>query len=323
MSAQEARERLKDLTQIYWHHTLRLFPDLIVEGAKTAELLEAEREAILGLVDLAHRSVIDVGSWNGYFAFEAKRAGAARVIATDSFVWRSPDFRGREAFDIARECLNLDIEAKDIDPTEFPGDMEPVDAVLFLGVFYHLIDPIMVLQKVAALANDLLVIETHQDVLTMPRPAMVFYPGATLNNDATNWWGPNPECMTELLATVDFRHVFYQWHPRIPRRGIYHAFRSTDTARRYLRRPADNVTVFDLGTEVGQRAIFGAKSLDAAAAANELAKVVAERDAAANELAKVVAERDAALAEIAALRGSTSWSLTAPLRTLSSIVRPR
>ena len=102
--------------------------------------------------------------------------------------------------------------------------------------------------------------------------------------------------------------MFYQWHPRIPRRGIYHAFRSIDTARRYLRRSADNVTFFDLGTEVGRCAIFGA-GFDA--------------EAAANELAKVVAERDAARAEIAALRGSTSWSMTAPLRTLSSIVRPR
>lgn len=309
MSAQEVRERIKDLTQFYWHHTLRLFPDLIVEGAKTAELLEAEREAILGVVDLGDRSVIDVGTWNGYFAFEAKRAGASRVIATDSFVWRSPEFRGREAFEIARECLNLDVEAKDIDPTEFPGDMELVDAVLFLGVFYHLIDPIMVLQKVASLANDLLVIETHQDVLTMPGPAMAFYPGAKLNNDASNWWGPNPECMTELLATVDFRHVFYQWHPRIPRRGIYHAFRSADTARRYLLRQVDNMTLFDLGSGIGRRAIFRAPSFDA--------------EAAAKELAKVVAERDAALAEIAALRGSTSWSVTAPLRALSSIVRPR
>jgi hypothetical protein len=73
--------------------------------------------------------------------------------------------------------------------------------------------------------------------------------------------------------------VFYQWHPQIPRRGIYHAFRSIETARRYLRRSADNVTFFDLGTEVGRRAIFGVKSFDAEAAADELAKVIEERDA--------------------------------------------
>jgi tRNA (mo5U34)-methyltransferase len=292
------RERVRDLSQVHWHHTLRLFPDLVVEGAKTAEMLEAERAAILGVIDLADRSVVDVGTWNGYFAFEAKRAGASRVIATDSYVWRSPLFRGREAFEVARDCLGIDVEAKEIDPTDFPGGMAPADVVLFLGVFYHMIDPIMVLQKVASLATDLLIIETHQDLLILDQPAMVFYPGATLSNDATNWWGPNPECMTELLATVDFRHVFYQHHPEAACRGIYHAFRSADTARLYLRRPVDNVTLFDLGSNVGRRAIFGAASAEFST--------------------RVAAERDAALAEVAALRSSTCWALTSPLRALKS-----
>ena len=369
MSAQGVREQVKDLMQVYWHHTLRLLPDLIVKGGKTAGTLEAECAAILGVVDLVNRSVVDVGTWNGYFAFEAKRAGASRVIATDSYVWRSPVFRGRETFEIARECLGIEVEGKEIDPTEFPGDIAPADVVLFLGVFYHLIDPIMVLQKVAPLANDLLVIETHQDLTTVDRPAMVFYPGATLNNDNSNWWAPNPRCMTELLATVGFQHVFYQRHPQIEGRGIYHAFRSADTARLYLRRTADNVTLFDLASAAAQRTIFAAGSVElgkvvaerdialaeVAAArlrevvakrnAAELGKAVSERDAAlaevAAELGKAVSERDAALAEVAAelcravrerdialtegaaLRSSTSWALTAPLRALSSIVRRR
>ena len=63
------------------------------------------------------------------------------------------------------------------DPTDFPSDIAPADV---------LIDPIMVLQKVASLANDLLVIETHQDLLTLDQPAM----GSTLHDDGSNWWGP-------------------------------------------------------------------------------------------------------------------------------------
>ena len=182
-----------------------------------------------------------------------------------------------------------------------------------------MIDPIMVLRKVASLATDLLVIETHLDLLTLGRPGMVFYPGETLNNDGSNWWGPNPECVVELLAEVDFRHVFYQHHPRMADRGIFHAFRSAETARLYLRRPADNVTLFDLGSEVGRRAIFHAPSVTRV-------ESTAEQDTAlsnAETLQTIVAERDAALAEVAALRGSTSWLLTSPLRILSSIFRPR
>jgi tRNA (mo5U34)-methyltransferase len=261
MSDQALRARYQALAQTYWHHTIQLFPDVVTKGGKSAEILAAERAAILGVVDLAGRSVIDVGTWNGYFAFEAKRAGAGRVIATDSFVWHAPIFRGRETFDLARDCLGLDVEAREIDPTDFPGDLAPADVVLFLGVFYHLIDPIMVLQKMAATINDLLVVETHLDLQSLGRPAMVFYPGTTLNNDGSNWWGPNSQCVAELLAAVGFPNVFYQHHPEVPGRGIFHAFRTAETARRYLRRPADNTTLFDLRSDGGKRAIFRGPSL--------------------------------------------------------------
>jgi tRNA (mo5U34)-methyltransferase len=241
----------------YWHHSIRLFPDLVTKGAKTVATLEKERAAIIGLLAMQGRSVLDIGTWNGYFAFEAKRAGAARVIGADSFCWDHPAYRGRETFDLGRECLGLDIEAVHIDPVDLPGDLKPADIVLFLGVFYHLIDPIAVLQQVAALARDVLVIETHQDALDVPRPAMIFYPRETLNNDPSNWWGPNPECMTELLETVGFRHVFYQHHPESRgQRGIYHAFRSADSAGKYLARRPDNVTLFDLIGGAGRGAVF-------------------------------------------------------------------
>src|SRR5687768_13077826 len=109
---QALRERAKELASIHWHHSIRLFPDLLMKGSKSESLLEAERAAILGPLDLGGRAVLDIGSWNGYFAFEAKRAGATRVIASDSLCWNIPVFRGRETFDLARECLGLDIETK-------------------------------------------------------------------------------------------------------------------------------------------------------------------------------------------------------------------
>jgi tRNA (mo5U34)-methyltransferase len=313
MSTMSLEERLEELKDVYWHHTLRLSPDLIVNGGKSAESLEAECAAILGLVDLNDRTVIDVGSWNGYFAFEAKRAGAREVTATDSFVWRLPLFRGRETFELARDYLGLDIAAKEIDPMELPGDLAPADVVLFLGVFYHMFDPIMVLRNVAALTRDLLIVETHHDLEDIDRPGMIFYPGKTLNNDGSNWWGPNPSCVAELLAELGFTRVFYQRHPEIGGRGIYHAFRSDAVAERYMRRPADNVKLLDLATPDGKRAISGAPSL-ATRLEDQLARTIAERDAARIEIATL-------RTEIAALQASTSWALTAPLRAMSRAMR--
>ena len=259
---QALRARARELMTIYWHHSIQLFPDLVTKGGKSLELLEKERAAILGPLDLSGREVLDIGSWNGYFAFEAKRAGAARVIASDSLCWHLPVFRGRETFDLARECLDLNIETKVIDPTELPGDLAPVDVVLFLGVFYHMHDPIAVLKSAAALARDVLVIETHQDLLTLDRPGMIFYPRDTLNGDHSNWWGPNPECMFELLESIGWPRVYYQHHPVVgSSRGIYHAFRSEETARRCFKQVADNVAVFDLNSDDGQGAIFHRSAL--------------------------------------------------------------
>ncbi|HEU4664488.1 MAG TPA: methyltransferase domain-containing protein [Dokdonella sp.] len=248
------RARAKELASVPWHHSIRLFPDLLIKGNKSEALLAAERAAILDPLALDGRSVLDIGSWNGYFAFEAKRAGAARVIASDSLCWNLPVFRGRETFDLARACLGLDIETKVIDPTELPGDLAPADVVLFLGVFYHMHDPIAVLKAAAGIARDALVIETHQDLLDVARPAMAFYPRDTLNGDHSNWWGPNPQCMFELLESIGWMQVYYQPHPVVGAgRGVYHAFRSADAAARLLRRRDG---LLDLRTPAGQAAAF-------------------------------------------------------------------
>jgi len=118
MSPEKLRDRIRDLSQVHWHYTLRLLPDVVVNGAKSTDTLAAGRAANLGVVDLANLSVVDVGTWDGYFASES-----SRVIATDSYVWRCELFRGRETFELARECLGIDVEAKQIDPTEFPGEL--------------------------------------------------------------------------------------------------------------------------------------------------------------------------------------------------------
>ena len=258
MDETELRARAEELKLCPWHHSIQLFPDLLIRGGKSPEILDLERTAILDLIDLNGRSLIDIGAWNGYFSFAAKRAGAVRVIATDSPAWRHPVYRGRETFDLARECLELDIEALEIDAQAMPGELTPADVVLFLGVFYHLFDPIMVLQKIAPLASDLLVIETHQDLLALDLPQMIFYPNSELNNDPTSWWGPNPACMFALLKAMGFTMIFYQDYPTGTRsRGIYHAFRSLDAVHAYLRRPADNQRFFDLSSEEGRKAVFG------------------------------------------------------------------
>lgn len=210
LSDAELRERIARIT---WFHSLPLRPGIVTPGAKSEAVLAAEVVAFLGPFDLRGRSVLDIGAWNGAFSFAAKRRGAARVLATDEFTWTHPLYRGQESFELARAELGLEIETALLDPTAMDENLGRFDLVLFLGVFYHLFDPIDVLQRMRAVTAQVLLLETHQDALERARPAMVFYPGRTLANDDTNWWGPNPPLMLHLLQQLGFARVYYRDHP--------------------------------------------------------------------------------------------------------------
>ena len=49
-----------------------------------------------------------------------------------------------------------------------------------------------------------------------------------LNNDPTNWWGPNRQCMEALLKLVGFKRIVYRPHPIVGgARGIFHAYKES------------------------------------------------------------------------------------------------
>jgi tRNA (mo5U34)-methyltransferase len=79
--------------------------------------------------------------------------------------------------------------------------------VLFLGVLYHLPNPLLALERVASVTNGLLILETVVDMIGIGRPAAAFYPGRELNGDPTNWWGPNHAAVRGMLHSVGFARV--------------------------------------------------------------------------------------------------------------------
>jgi tRNA (mo5U34)-methyltransferase len=221
------RDIRREIQQYFWFHSIDLGNDIVTPGIKSQKLLAAEAQAIFGPCNLVGRSVLDIGAWNGFFTFEAKKRGAARVLATDQFCWTHPQYRGKETFDLARDVLQIDVEDLEVDAPDLSLErVGSFDVVLFLGIFYHLVDPIRVLQNIAPIATESLVIETHLDLQNLGRPAMAFYPGKEVNNDPTNWWGPNREAMESLLRMVGFDSIEFLPHPVAGRgRGIFHARR--------------------------------------------------------------------------------------------------
>ncbi len=215
------------VNEIQWFHSLELG-----HGVRTPGIIDSQK--VLGRVNLpeqlAGKSVLDVGAWDGFYAFEAEKRGAQRVLATDHFCWSGDGWGTKRGFDLAHELLESQVESRDIDIMDLSPDAIGVfDVVLFLGVLYHMRHPMLALEKVASVAGDLLILETSADLTNCRRPALAFYQEGQLNNDGTNWFGPNEPAIHAMLKAVGFRKVQTVYRPSIGHR--FHRLRRTLTGR--------------------------------------------------------------------------------------------
>ena len=75
------------------------------------------------------------------------------------------------------------------------------DVVLYLGVLYHMEEPLTALRRVAAVTGELAIVETEAIVVPGLEHEALWrlFPGAELNGDVSNWWAPN---LTGLLGAL-------------------------------------------------------------------------------------------------------------------------
>ncbi|HYN08920.1 MAG TPA: DUF1698 domain-containing protein [Vicinamibacterales bacterium] len=202
MPGDDLRSRVGGLR---WYHTIDLGQGLVTKGVDDTPY----RLARLDLpASLAGRSVLDIGAWDGFFSFEAERRGASRVVAADSYSWHGPGWGSKAGFELARTILGSRVEDQDVDVMDLcPERVGTFDVVLLLGVLYHLPHPLLALERVASVTRGLLILETVVDLVGFRRPAVAFYPDRQLNDDPTNWWGPNAAAVRAMLHTVGFGNV--------------------------------------------------------------------------------------------------------------------
>ncbi|WP_257554609.1 DUF1698 domain-containing protein [Sphingobium sp. CFD-2] len=174
--------------------------------------------------DLSGKTVLDVGAWDGFFSFECERRRASRVVASDSYCWDGDGIQDGGGFRMAHAALNSQVERLNVSVEQLdPAIHGTFDYVLFLGVLYHARDPLGYLAKMRSLCREVTVIETWVDGLEIERPAMIFYPGATLNNDASNYFGPNEAAVIAMCREVGFSEVEVVNRHYYPNRMVFHA----------------------------------------------------------------------------------------------------
>jgi tRNA (mo5U34)-methyltransferase len=194
----------------FWYHQIELAPGFVTPGINASQTV-LRRLDDLGLPrDLTGKRVLDLGCRDGYFSFEAERRGASEVIGVD---YTEASATG---FPLAAEILNSRVQYRLLNVYDVgPAELGTFDVIFFLGLLYHLRNPMLAIDRIRAVQapGGLIFAETQTardaDVLASATPLWEFFPKDSLAGDATNCWGPNlpgfvkafEECEYEVLAS--------------------------------------------------------------------------------------------------------------------------
>lgn len=212
-SKEEALTKIRSFGR--WYHKVEVAPGVVTPGIVDCLSIAAELQLPEDCIGMR---VLDIGASDGYYSILLKKRGAKEVVAVDH---RPPDKTG---FPVLKELYDVDVKyytdsVYNISPERYGY----FDVVLCLGILYHLRNPLLLLDRIRAVCTNELYVESHaidnyfiewkhgrpSSFSKLPgelaeTPLMQFYVKDELNNDYSNWWGPNLACLEKMLQSANF-----------------------------------------------------------------------------------------------------------------------
>jgi tRNA (mo5U34)-methyltransferase len=201
-----------------WYHTIELAPGVVTPGWFDLRGV-VDR---LPWPDVEGKRCLDVATYDGFFAFELERRGAAEVVCTDipdHTDWDWPPrsrakgpaalaaFAGEKGrgFDIAREVLGSRVRkivrsVYDLDP-EVDGRF---DIVICGSLLLHLRDPLRALNAIRGVCDGVFLSMEEirlSSTLLHPRRPIADIDGM---RDICQWWVPNVAGYHRMVQSAGF-----------------------------------------------------------------------------------------------------------------------
>lgn len=199
-----------------WHHKFEIVPGIMTTG--TSYIDPAVTVSAYGVSeDLSGSVAVDVGTFDGPYAFELERRGA-HVTAIDI---QPPDVT---AFNVAKRILGSNVRYIQGSVYDLPSLLnEAVDLIFFPGVYYHLKHPILAFERINKVlkpngrlyfSGECLVsyaerldgsreqMEWVHSAAKSEVPLCLSYPG--IYKGVSNWFVPNVSCIVSWLKATGF-----------------------------------------------------------------------------------------------------------------------
>lgn len=210
-----------------WYHTIDLGQGVITQG------MFDHRPAVdryLLPQDLSGMRCLDVGTMDGFWAFEMERRGATEVVASDvaavdDLDW-PPAWRARveatldetkaDRFQIAHAALDSRVQRIERSVYELGNDLGEFDLIFCGDLLVHLKDPITAVQRIHSVCRG-------SAILCNPVKRFRFRrrrPLAELDGvDEFRWWLLSEASIERMMLAVGFQRVELGKRFELPARG--------------------------------------------------------------------------------------------------------
>lgn len=203
----------------FWYHTLDVAPGVTTKGWFDLRPVVDQ----MPWPDVRGKRCLDIGTFDGYLAFELERRGASEVVAVDvedHLLWdwppdyrsadlaRDPGFSGPPkgaGFRLAAELMESKVDWRPISIYELdPAELGTFDVVVCGSLMLHLRDPLRALEAVRSVTSGVLLsseqIELWMTVAARQRPLL------TLNGSGgeCQWFNFNAAGHDRLLYAAGF-----------------------------------------------------------------------------------------------------------------------
>jgi tRNA (mo5U34)-methyltransferase len=218
LDPEETEQAVRELG--WWHHHFQLPNGVWTghDGPPGYNPLQRWEPIAAYLPDeLAGASVLDVGGNSGYFSLQMKLRGAGRCVMVEPI----PEYANQARFVFSQFDVRVKLVPEDVH-TYCLTTRERFDYVLFLGLFYHLRYPQLVLDRLAQMTRRRLFLQSHvvgalrqheprpdveiEEVGEESFPRLAFIENA-YRSDKTNWWLPNYSAVEALARSAGLRVV--------------------------------------------------------------------------------------------------------------------
>ncbi len=183
--------------------------------------------------DLRGMSVLDVGTFDGFYGFLAEARGAERVVAVDNEQYRDwvlarwgVELEGGEGFRAVAELLGSEVEYRHLDAFDLDQLDEQFDLILCFGILHRVESPLSLLRVLRrrVASRGYVLLETYGDAsreLEHQAAMRVFEAGEVYPHDDYVYWGFTGGSLAHLADHAGFGRVeildtpVIDGHPRI------------------------------------------------------------------------------------------------------------